>query len=344
MKVDNDKKLAKKYRVRTWHTMILLVVLVVLYFFKIADYYPDKIDLKHRSDFFGVTFSTKYCTELGLSWKETYQAMLNELHAKLIRLPIYWDEIENEEGQFDFTNYDYLVKTGAEQGAHFVVSIGRRVPRWPECHSPAWLNRQSTADAQQATLKMLQTVVERYRDNPNVEYWQVENEAFLGSFGVCPPLDSEFLEKEFALVRSLDSRPIIITGSGELGFWKREAKIGDIFGSTLYRVVYNSWFGYIKYPLPYSYYRFKAKRVGLNGDRLMILELQAEPWVPKGKIIYLTEKEINKTMGLNQFQANLQYAINLNFSRTYLWGVEWWYWQKKYGDPRYWQIAADLFD
>jgi hypothetical protein len=76
---------------------------------------------------------------------------------------------------------------------------------------------------------MIKTVVEHYKNRDSIEYWQIENEAFLGTFGVCPPLDQEFLKKEFALVRSLDDRQIIITGSGELGFWKKEAKIGDIF-------------------------------------------------------------------------------------------------------------------
>jgi len=47
--------------------------------------------------------------------------------------------------------------------------------------------------------------------------------------------------------------------------------------------------------------------------------------------------------GIEQFKANLQYAINLNFRRAYIWGVEWWYFQKKYGNPEYWRIAEGLF-
>lgn len=337
------RKKRRRIRGQIWHASVILFIILIFYIFKVADYYPSKIDLKTDPNFFGVTFSTKYCDELGLRWQETYQAMLDELQVKLVRIPVYWDEIEKEEGVFDFTTYDYLISAGAAQDAKFILSIGRRVPRWPECHSPAWLNRQTTDEAQKSTLKMLRTVVEHYRDNPNIEYWQVENEPLLGSFGVCPPPDHDFLQKEFDLVRSLDSRPIIITGSGELSLWRKEAKIGDIFGSTLYRVVYNSWFGFTKYPFPYSYYRLKAKWAGLTPDRLMVMELQTEPWVPEGKMIYLTPQEIDKTMSIEQFKANLQYAINLNFSRTYAWGVEWWYWQKKYGNPEYWNIAATLF-
>jgi len=327
-----------------WYLIVLAILILIIWVFKWANYYPAKIDLQSRPDFFGVTFSTKFCKELGLDWKEVYTAMLDELQVKYIRLPVYWDEIEKQEGSFDFTSYDYLISEGEKRGAKFIISMGRRVPRWPECHSPAWLNYKSEIGARVSTLTEIRQIMEHYRDRDSIVYWQVENEPFLSTFGVCPPLDVDFLKQEFELAHSLDSRPIIITGSGELSRWRKEAKIGDIFGSTLYRVVYNSWFGYVKYPFPISYYRLKAKAAGLDNDRVMLLELQAEPWVPKGNMTYLSTWQINKTMSVRQFRANLQYAINLDFKQSYLWGVEWWYWQKKYGNPEYWWIAAGLFN
>jgi len=333
----------RKHR-RVWRAALILSAALIFYFFKIANYYPWKIDLQHRPDFFGVTFSTKFCDDLGLDWKETYAAILDDLNVKYIRIPVYWDEIEAEKGVYDFSKYDYLINEGAKRGAKIIVAVGRRVPRWPECHSPSWLNREDDTSARADTLDEVRTVVERYHSYDNIEYWQVENEPFLSTFGVCPALDPDFLKQEFELVRSLDSRQIIITGSGELGSWRRQAKIGDIFGSTLYRVVYDSWLGFVKYPLPTAYYRLKAKIAGLSPERLMVMELQAEPWVPKGKIIYQSEQEINRSMSVNQFKANLQYAINLNFQRTYIWGVEWWYFQKKYGNPEYWRIAEEIFN
>jgi len=323
---------------------VFLVLFLIFYFLKIANYYPSNEDLKHRPGFFGITYSTEYTKELGLDQKETYSAILDDLKVKYIRIPIYWDEIEKDEGVYDFSSYDYLINEGEKRNVKFIISLGRRVPRWPECHSPAWLNKKSDLEAQVLTLNMLKAAVDHYKDRKSIEYWQVENEPFLSSFGVCPPLDQNFLKQEFDLVHTLDSRKIIISGSGELSSWQKEAKIGDIFGGTLYRVVYNSWFGFIHYPLPTAYYSFKAKLAGLSTDRLMTLELQAEPWVPKGEMIYLTNNEINKSMSVDQFKANLQYAIDLNFSRTYIWGVEWWYWQKKYGNPEYWQIAEKIFN
>jgi len=328
---------------RVWRAGFILTAALAFYFLKIADYYPSKIDLNHRPDFFGVTFSTKFCDDLELDWRETYAAILDDLKVKYIRIPVYWDEIEKNEGTYDFSKYDYLLEEGAKRQVKFIISVGRRLPRWPECHSPAWLNHQDEIAIRVATLNAIRTVVERYRLNDSVEYWQVENEPFLSTFGVCPTLDSDFLQQEFDLVRSLDDRELIITGSGELGSWRRQAKIGDIFGSTLYRVVYDPWVGFIRYPIPTFYYNLKAKLAGLSSERLMILELQAEPWVPQGKMIYQSEKDVNRSMSVRQFKANLQYAINLNFRRSYVWGVEWWYFQKKYGNPEYWRIAEGLF-
>ena len=216
--------------------IVLLILAVVLFFgiyiFKFAKHYPAVVDLKPAPDFFGITFSTKFTKQLELDWQETYLALLDDLNVKQVRIPVYWDEIEATESVYDFSVYDYLLNEGAKRDVNFILAIGRRVPRWPECHSPAWLNLKNELGVKVATLKMLKTVVERYRHYDNIEYWQVENEPFLGSFGVCPPFDHGFFKQEIDLVRSLDERPIIITVSGEMSWWREEAKIGDILGTT----------------------------------------------------------------------------------------------------------------
>ena len=47
----------------------ILVVLIISYF-KFAKHHPDKIDLNAPSDYWGITFSTKVCKEMGLDWKK----------------------------------------------------------------------------------------------------------------------------------------------------------------------------------------------------------------------------------------------------------------------------------
>jgi hypothetical protein len=324
--------------------IVCFIVSLSLLSVKIFNNYPNNINLKHRGGEFGITFSKKFCEELGLNWKDVYQATLDDLKVKYIRLPAYWDEIEKTEGNYSFEELDYMVNEASLRNAQLIVTVGRRQPRWPECHIPAWTNKKSEAESQAHILQMIKEIVVRYKDNPNVIYWQVENEAFLGTFGECPSLDEKFLEKEVALVRSLDSRPVIITGSGELSSWRSEGKLGNIFGTTMYRVVYNRTLGFIRYPFPSVFYRLKARIAGIPDNRMMIMELQLEPWVPEGKMTYLDQRNIDKSMSINQFKANIQYAIDVDFKQIYTWGVEWWYWQKLYGNPEYWNIAKTIFN
>ena len=44
-------------------------------------------------------------------------------------------------------------------------------------------------------------------------------------------------------------------------------------------------------------------------------------------IIKLLEEK-NKSLNLEQMKANLQFSINTDFKQAYLWGAEWWYYEK----------------
>ena len=338
------KDFEKNPLVITWHIFLVLIILVLFYFCKIANNYPVKQDLKHDQDFFGVTFSKKYCEELGLDWKEVYLATVDDLKVKEIRLPIYWDEIEKTKNVYDFSDYDYIIQEGAKRNVKFIVNIGWRLPRWPECHAPEWATNKNLATSKDETIEMVQAVVLHYKDDQAITTWQLENEPFFDAFGVCPESDEEFFKKELAAVKAVDSRPVLVSASGELSSWKKEAKYGDVFGSTLYRVVWGQATGYIRYPIPSWFYGLKAKLAGIKPENRYIIELQAEPWVPNGKIIYLSPEEENKSFNIDQFKANLQYAINTKFNKTYLWGVEWWYYKNLNGDKSYWEVAKTIFN
>jgi hypothetical protein len=338
----NFYKIKRYFKI--WQVVLLAVMIVVIYFLKIASNYPLKQTLQHRPDFFGVTFSTKFATELGLNWREVYAAMLDDLKVKEIRLPVYWDDIEATKDKYDFSQYDYMIQEGAKRHVHFIMNIGWRLPRWPECHAPEWAQTKSLAMTQASAIKMLEQVVNHYKNEPTIIYWQLENEPFFDAFGVCPPSDENFFKAEMATVKKLDSsRPVIVSASGELSFWQKEAKYADIFGNTVYRVVWNNKLGYLRYPIPAWFYRFKAYLVGIKPANRLVIELQAEPWVPSGSMIYLSPVEASKSFSLAQFKANLQYAINIDFQRSYLWGVEWWYYQYKNGDKIYWELARGIF-
>jgi hypothetical protein len=341
---NKENRFERRRWINTWHALFVLLLIVAFYFFKIADNYPWKQDLQHRPGVFGVTFSTKFCSEIGLDWRETYLAILDDLKVKEIRLPIYWDQIEKSDGVYDFSVYDYIIEEGTKRDVKFIVNIGWRLPRWPECHAPEWAVKKSLASTQAKTIKMLEKVVEHYKDNEAVVAWQLENEPFFDIFGVCPASDESFFKRELATVKDRDSRPVIVSASGELSWWEKEAKYGDLFGSTIYRVVWGPYSGYVRYPIPAWFYRLKAYLVGIKSENRLVIELQAEPWVPYGNIIYLSPDEAKKSFDIKQFRANLQYAINVNFEKTYLWGVEWWYYQYKNGDKGYWELARTIFN
>lgn len=334
---------------RHWKIILSLLLLgFVFYLFKFAKYYPSKINLKTDPNLWGVTFSTEFAKYLALDVNDAYTAILDDLQVKQIRLPIYWDEIQIKEGEYDFSQYDYLLAEGAKRKVKFILNIGYRLPRWPECHAPKWVIAKKNDEVQTETLKMLATIVKRYQDRPEVIAWQVENEPLVNWFGECPKSDLGFLQSEVALVKKLDSRPVIISTSGELSTWSREAKVGDILATTVYRVVWNPIFRYSHYPIPSAFYAWKAKRVNKLGENMILSELQAEPWVPAHpdapfSITDMSEKQINASMSTEQFKANLQYAQDIGFSKNYLWGVEWWYWQKIHSHPEYWEIAKTLF-
>lgn len=341
----NKKNKTKKM---IWYLILIIILLIIIfgliYVFKIAKHYPKITDLQYNKDFFGITYSKKYAEEIGLDWQSAYIDMLDDLQVKQVRIPVYWDQIETVNGKYDFSDYDFLIEEGEKRNVKFILNFGMRVARWPECHFPDWIDKSNISETQNETLEMLEATVNHFKKYSSIYYWQVENEPLLDSFGKCPKSDYNFLKKEIELVKGLDSRSIMISATGELSFWSKEAKVADVFGTTMYRVVSNSFFGYIRYPYTSNIYRLKAKMAKLNPSDVVIIELQAEPWIDQEKIFDISDEEYKKSFNLDQFKANVQFAINTGFKKTYLWGVEWWYYQYKVvGNSEYWDFAKTLF-
>lgn len=296
---------------------------------------------------YGVTFSEPYAKSLGLDWKQVYMAALNDLNLKNLRLSAYWDEVEKSPDKYDFTDLDFQVNQASQKNVKIVFAVGRRLPRWPECHDPSWIGNLSVTDEQAAQLSYVEEVVRRYENNANIVTWQVENEPFLGTFGICPKLDTAFLDKEIALVKKLDpARPVLVSDSGELNFWLNAGGHGDIFGTTFYRYVFSDVFKrYWTNPIPAWFYRFKAGVLRLvhPGKQIVIIELEAEPWTTKG-IPNTPVDEQFKTMSLDHFNSITGVAAATGFSPQYFWGVEWWYWVKQQGHPEFWEAAKKLIN
>ena len=321
--------------------MILLSILLFLILFFSIGTPPKAEDIK-----WGVNFSRKHAEFLGLDWQETYLAILDDLGAKRIKLITHWDQIEKKKGGYEFEALDWQIKEAKERNVQLLLVIGMKTPRWPECHIPDWAKGLTKEEQQECILKLIESIVLRYRDQDHIWAWQVENEPFF-PFGECPWADKEFLNKEVALVKKLDpiSRPVVISDSGEGSFWWSAARAGDIVATTLYKKVWVRQLGiYVHYPMREIFYWRKAQIVKkLFGARVICAELQAEPWGPK--LLYDTSlEEQAKTMNPEQFKRITNFASGTGFDEFYLWGAEWWYWMKeKQNDPRIWDIAKTLF-
>ncbi len=322
-------------------TVIILIFVFFVFFLLSRGVVYDRSEL-----LYGLTFSHKQAISLGLDWREVYLAVLDDLGVKKLRLSAYWDSIEGGRDNFDWEYLDWQIEEAEKRGVEIILAVGGRLPRWPECHFPEWASLLPEKERQAELMAYIKETVERYKGRSNIVYWQVENEPYLPHFGECPPLDKDFLVREAELIRSLDSRPVMLTDSGELSLWVPAAEKADIFGTTMYLDTYSEKLdSYIHYPIQPGFFRFKKNiaRLFANPEKWVVIELQAEPWGPI-PFQLLDKEERERTMSIEKFQNIIEFSSKTGFKEFYLWGAEWWYWEKQVNsEPAYWQEAAKLY-
>jgi hypothetical protein len=296
---------------------------------------------------YGMSFNTLYARELGLDWKVTYDAILHELGVRKLRLAAHWPMVEPQPGEYNFAELDYQIAEAEKVGAEVILAVGRRLPRWPECHIPDWSRSLSWDEQTEYLRSYITVIVERYRTSPAVKIWQVENEPFLAMFAFehCGPLDEEFLHTEIALVRSLDeSRPIMVTDSGNLGTWYGAYRAGDIFGTSVYVHFWNPELGQFRTFLPPWFYRVKERVMELRyGDKpTVLIELSAEPWLVAPVTTVPLEVQFTR-MNVEKLMDIIEYARATRYETQYLWGAEWWYWLHMQNESSMWEFGKELF-
>ncbi|MBU1038719.1 beta-galactosidase [Patescibacteria group bacterium] len=319
-----------------WFFLIILLVIVV-------GLVRLKTWPKNNQPLLVATFSAEQARYLGLDVFESYEKIIRELKPKQIRLQANWDDIEKQSGQFDFVELDSLISLAKQNNIAVTLAIGRKLPRWPECHDPDWLKNLRPDEVDERLFSMLEQVVAHYQANEAIVRWQLENEP-LFTFGNCPVPNWHRLVKEVNLLRRLDSsRPILLTDSGELSAWWETASLADVQGVTLYRVTWNPLTGYFTYPLPAVWYRLKAALASLWVKDIIISELQLEPWAPDG-LNNITYEQVQKSMSLARFNNNVNYFYKIGFNEGFVWGIEWWLKADQLGWPEYWQAGLKIFN
>ncbi len=315
--------------------MISMICMVIFY-----------VRHKDEPETIGVSFSQVQADRFGIDWRKAYTATLDELGFRHIRVATYWDRIEKTPGNYDFSELDFMVAEAEKRNAKIKLVLGQKVIRWPECFYPTWLDKNNSGLVAEKTNALITATVNRYKNSPAIETWQVENEFLLKTFGECPKqnLTNQALAREIETVRAIDStHPIELTQSNQNGF-PAFGPNTETFGFSMYRVVHNNVFGYYTYPQTGIYTWWKASLIeAYRNTRVTIHELQGEAWGSKGNED-LSWEEAQRSMNPDQLRDNLAYARSAQIKTMYLWGAEWWYWLKhSQNQPEMWEaVRAEL--
>jgi hypothetical protein len=323
-----------------WLGLILVVGLAV---FVVLPIQPEKNELSK----IGLTFSPRAARGLGLDWKEVYRSILSDLKPDVLRLPIYWNVLEPENNEYNWSEFDYQLRLLEGTGTDAILAIGHKLPRWPECHIPQWVLDSNTDLAEQALFEMVGNVVNRYKDHPNVIAYQVQNEV-LFPFGECPEwsADRSRLKRLIELVKDLDpDNKVMTSDSGELSTWLKTSTLPiDALSVSLYRAVYNESHDYFYWPVNPYYYKIHAWLVSPFVDEIIISELQMEPWGPES-VENLGYDDIYQSFSPLDFDDRLDFAQRTGATTVLGWGVEWWYYMDEVrNDEDYWQKAIEFFN
>ena len=305
---------------------------------------------RHRQDptRLGLSFSPKYAQQLGLNWRETYKHLLGELKPQHLRLMSYWDEYEQRPGVYRFDDLDWQFQQAAEHNVPVSLAIGLRQPRWPECHAPEWARRLPEKAFYVELENYLARAVQRYKNHPSLNSWQLENEIANRRFATaCPGFNRQQLQREYDLVKQLDPHhPVIISAGNQSGI-PLIGPVGDKIGFSVYKIanieVLNKRFYWHFWYVPSWWHALRAALVEIIHDRpSFIHELQAEPWGPT-PTVELSPAEQAKSMNPTKLKRNLDFALKTGMKEIDLWGAEWWYWRLQQGDQVLWQTVKELY-
>jgi hypothetical protein len=335
-----------------WHKTVVIVVSVVLLglagMYGIARWYIASEAGKPMV--YGTSFIPDYASSLGVDPQKTMDALINDVGVKRFRLVSYWSDIETSPGTYDWSQLDWEFAKANAAHATVTLSVGLRQPRWPECHAPSWIDTSKPENTWYPQLsQFMQAVVNRYKSNPALVSYELENEYFLKAFGQCQNFDRQRLVNEFALVKKTDPKhPVIISRSNNGIGTPLYAPTPDEFGISIYKRVWDAGVThrYIEYPQPAWYYGFLAGVQKITtGKDMIIHEMQAEAWPPHGMGIADTSlAEQNKSIDAKRLQGRFEFAKATGMKTADLWGSEYWYYRMEVlHDPSLWNVAKQEY-
>ena len=332
---------------KTLTIFVALILCIVLIIYGIGQWYI--YSQRHIPMTYGVTFVPDYAESLGLNPQQTMAALI-KIGVRQFRLTSYWNDIEPVKGQYNFSELDWEFAQANAAHAKIILTVGLRQPRWPECHPPSWINTAAPTYTWEPQLEQFMTqVINRYKNNPALEAYQLENEYFLKGFGDCQNFSRSRLISEYNLIKQLDPHHMIIIGrsNNAIGFPIGQPQ-PDLFSISVYKRVWDAsvTHRYLEYPFPNWFYSFLAGVQELYTHHNMIIaEMQAEAWPPKGQTILQTPlSEQNKSMNANRLLHRFIFARSTGMKDAIMWGAEYWYYRKVIlHDPSLWNVAKQEF-
>jgi hypothetical protein len=174
----------------------------------------------------GFSFSPRMALYQGEDPPSALRTLLDQLNPDLVRLPVFWDGVEATRGSFDFTETDRLIsvieaynRSRTTRRARIILIAGVRNMGYPELYVPSWVPLQERDPAARMTAdpeyrRYLTATFVHYHSNPLLYSWQLENEPLDNVptiAGTDVRINGDNLQDELELLRSIDSRPAVIT-------------------------------------------------------------------------------------------------------------------------------------
>lgn len=285
----------------------------------------------------GVTFSHRALIQYGCEVLPAYTELLS-WHPEVIRLCVYWDEVEKQRGEYEFADVDELMKLAQEKNQKIILCLGAKAPRWPEFYWPSWLMPN---EREERLFLYLKKAVRHFEKFENILFWQLENEPLDPSGPDQEMIEFSLLQREVALLRELDARPVFLTAWGNdekkratveklstladavgVDLYPKQFAISTPFG-TLHRGPDRSekelrhWFANVKTPI-------------------WVAELQAEPWEKDEEAFWSIWP---RSISPKQLKKNFQLADSLAIEGVLAWGYEYWWAMKERGNSELMTIA-----
>lgn len=284
--------------------------------------------------------------------------------ARLVRLGVQWDEVEPQEGEFDFRVMDAQLDVVRAKGASASVSIGMKSQRHPEFYVPAWalagvelrdgMVLSDVPELRARALRMVEAVTRHLAGRPEIDSWTAENEGYIASHRAHRyTLGRDYVAEVAATIRANDplGRPVVINHAQHYVYdrrWRDALADGDVLAQSLYPRRNYSAFGrefvvdimQLGWLMPN--YAYQARVARAAGKEFWVTELQAEPWTD-GDARLITPDRPSPNLSPGTLVKNVEYARRTGATRIYLWGAEWWLYQlERFGDGRWLEAVREV--